>query len=57
MLCEVVSGNFQQNIETSASDYFSLENLPTLSLGKNTKEQLELCFAAAKDPNWIPIID
>lgn len=57
MLCEVVSGKFNQNIETSDSEYFSLDNLPNLSLGKNTKEQIELCFAAYKDKNWIPVID
>lgn len=57
MLCEVISGKFNQNIETSASAYFTLDNLPNLSLGKNTKEQIELCFAAYKDKNWIPVID
>ena len=57
MLCEVISGKFNQNIETSDSECFSLDNLPNLSLGKNTKEQIELCFAAYKDKNWIPVID
>lgn len=57
MLCEVISGQFSQNIETSDSAYFSLDNLPPLSLGKNTKEQLELCFVAYKDKHWVPIID
>lgn len=57
MLCEVISGKFNQNIETSASAYFTLDNLPNLSLGKNTKEQIELCFAAYKDKNWVPVID
>lgn len=57
MLCEVISGKFNQNIETSDSAYFSLNNLPPLSLGKNTAEQIELCFAAYKNEDWIPIID
>ena len=57
MLCEVISSKFNKNIETSDSEYFSLDNLPNLSLGKNTKEQIELCFAAYKDKNWIPVID
>ena len=57
MLCDVLSGKFEQNIETSDSKYFALDELPELSLGKNTAEQIELCFAAAKDPNWIPVID
>ena len=41
--------NSIKNIETSDSECFSLDNLPNLSLGKNTKEQIELCFAAYKD--------
>lgn len=57
MLCEVVDGHFSPNIETSESAYFSLDNLPNLSVGKNTKEQIRLCFAAYKDKNWIPVID
>ena len=57
MLCEVISGKFAQNIETSESKYFAPDNLPELSLGKNTEEQIKLCFAAAKDPNWVPVID
>lgn len=57
MLCEVVDGHFSPNIETSESAYFSLDNLPNLSVGKNTKEQIRLCFAAYKDKNWVPVID
>lgn len=57
MLCEVVDGHFSPNIETSESAYFSLDNLPNLSVGKNTKEQIHLCFAAYKDKNWVPVID
>lgn len=57
MICEVIDGHFVSNIETSESRYFALDELPPLSVGKNTKEQIELCFAAYKDPNWVPIID
>ena len=57
MLCEVIGGHFSPNIETSESAYFSLDNLPRLSVGKNTEEQIRLCFAAYKDKNWIPVID
>lgn len=57
MLCEVVDGHFNPNIETSESAYFSLDNLPNLSVGKNTEEQIRLCFAAYKDKNWVPVID
>ena len=57
MLCEVIGGHFSPNIETSESAYFSLDNLPRLSVGKNTEEQIRLCFAAYKNKNWIPVID
>jgi ADP-ribose pyrophosphatase YjhB (NUDIX family) len=34
VLCTVQSGSFQPNAETEASDYFDLDQLPDLSLGK-----------------------
>lgn len=57
MLCEVTGGHFAKNIETSDSAYFTLDELPPLSVGKNTREQIELCFAALHDEKWQPIID
>lgn len=47
ILCEYISGEFIENIETLKSDYFTLENLPELSLGRNNEIQIEMCF------NWI----
>ena len=47
ILCEYISGEFIENIETLKSGYFTLENLPELSLGRNNRSQLEMCF------NWI----
>ena len=29
-----------------------LDNLPKLSLGRNTEKQITMCFAANNDPNW-----
>ena len=51
-LCKENSGEFVSNDETDACDYFALDNLPKLSLDRNTKEQIEMCFKASKDPNW-----
>jgi ADP-ribose pyrophosphatase len=51
-LCKEISGNFTSNDETDACDYFNLDNLPKLSLGRNTKEQIAMCFDANNDPNW-----
>lgn len=50
-LCKEISREFVPNDETDACDYFALDNLPKLSLDRNTKEQIEMCFKASKDPN------
>lgn len=51
-LCKEISGEFVPNDETDACDYFALDKLPKLSIDRNTKEQIEMCFKASKDPNW-----
>ena len=51
-LCTVLSGSFSPNIETTASGYFSLEELPPLCRDKCTEDQVRLCFRAKDDPNW-----
>ena len=56
-LCTVSGGKFQENIETTASEYFALDELPELSLEKNTKEQIQMCFEAYADPNWTVVFD
>lgn len=56
-LCTVSGGEFQENIETTASEYFALDELPELSLEKNTKEQIQMCFEAYADPNWKAVFD
>ncbi len=53
-LCKEIEGNFMPNDETDACNYFSLNNLPHLSLGRNTKEQITMCFDANNDPEWQP---
>ena len=51
-LCKEISREFVPNDETDACDYFALDNLPKLLLDRNTKEQIEMCFKASKNPNW-----
>ena len=51
-LCKEISREFVPNDETDACDYFALDNLPKLSLDRNTKEQIEMCFKVSKNPNW-----
>ena len=52
VLCEVIGGKFEENIETTEIEYFDLNNLPNLAEEKNNKEQIEMCFNAYKDENW-----
>ena len=51
-LCEIVDGEFSENIETVGSGWFSPDDLPVLAEDKNTKEQIEMCFDAYADKNW-----
>lgn len=51
-LCKEISGKFEVNDETDACDYFALDKLPKLSQGRNTKEQIAMCFEAFHNPNW-----
>ena len=57
VLCALVGGEFRPNSETTASGYFSLEDLPPLAEEKNTQEQVEMCFAAYRDKNWKTLMD
>ena len=52
VLCELIGGEFKPNLETLASDFFDLDNLPVLSEGKTNKDQIRMCYEAYKDPNW-----
>lgn len=50
--CRKLSGQFQKNIETIQSDWFTLEELPALAEAKNTQAQIAVCFAAHHDAKW-----
>lgn len=56
-ICRSLGGEFVPNIETTESCYFALDELPVLSEGKNTREQIELCFKAAKAEHWETVFD
>ena len=51
-LCELTGGEFVPNIETSASGFFSLEELPEMAEEKCSAEQVRMCFAAAASEHW-----
>ena len=51
VLCELLKFEFKANIETAEAGFFDREKLPDLSLGRNSIEQIEICFnAKAGDP-------
>ena len=52
ILCEALGGSFSPNLETLDSRFFPLSGLPELAVEKTTAEQIALCFAAHRDPNW-----
>ncbi|WP_195372900.1 MULTISPECIES: NUDIX hydrolase [Parabacteroides] len=57
VLCEVKGGAFQPNIETVESGYFNLDEIPPLAEEKNNREQVEMCFAAYHDKDWVVQFD
>lgn len=57
ILCKKISGSFQENIETLASGYFSLDELPELAIEKVNKEQIAECFEAKDNPGWVVPFD
>lgn len=58
MLCKVLGGNFEPNIETVGFDYFEEDNLPNLANEKSNIEQITMCFEAyRKKDKWETVFD
>ena len=58
VLCEYINHSFNENTETLGAEFYSLDDLPELSLTRITKKQLEMCFECYKNPeNWDTIFD
>lgn len=55
--CEVIGGEFIENIETIEIGYFSVNNLPNLCEAKSSAKQIEMCFEAKNNENWKVIFD
>ena len=55
--CEVMGGEFVENIETVEIGYFSIDNLPKLAEEKCTQKQVEMCFEAKNNKNWQVLFD
>lgn len=53
LLCNIIGGEFIENIETTEIKYFPLNEIPNnLAEEKTNREQIEMCFEAYKDKNW-----
>lgn len=57
VLCDLVGGAFQPNLETVDSGWFGLDELPPLSTEKVTREQISLCFEAYHADHWVTRLD
>ena len=57
VLCSLVGGQFEENIETLGYEYFAEDELPELATEKNNTEQIKMCFEAYKDSHWIVQFD
>jgi ADP-ribose pyrophosphatase YjhB (NUDIX family) len=57
ILCNIIGGKFESNIETCDSDFFNINELPILSAERTTKKQIEMCFNAYHNKKWEVIFD
>lgn len=57
VLCEILGGSFQANMETTESGFFGLDELPPLAEEKNTVEQVQMCFNAYWCEDWVTHFD
>ena len=55
--CSLKGGQFENNVETTETAYFSEDEFPKLALEKNNEEQLKLCFKAHFDEKWVAIVE
>ena len=57
VICTVIGGKFEPNIETVESRYFGVDELPGLAEEKNNEEQVRMCFDAYHSENWRTLFD
>ncbi|MDP9740662.1 UNVERIFIED_ORG: ADP-ribose pyrophosphatase YjhB (NUDIX family) [Bacillus sp. B2I3] len=48
--CEIIGGQPKEGIETSAVEFFAENELPSLSIARNTESQIELAFKHLHNP-------
>lgn len=58
IMCSILGGTFEENIETTESQYFGKDELPEkLATEKNTIDQIMLCFQAYNTEHWETFFD
>lgn len=55
--CSITGGEFKENSETTAVDFFTENSLPDLAIEKNNEEQLKMCFKEHRDEHWMPLVE
>lgn len=55
--CDLVENSFKENTETLEAGFFDAENLPELSIDRNTSGQINMCFEAKKHKVFETIFD
>ncbi len=48
--CEIIGGQLREGIETNAVDFFAENDLPSLSIARNTPSQIQLAFKYLYNP-------
>lgn len=57
ILCEITGGEAVQGMETSEVEFFAKDQLPNLSEGRNTYEQINMMFDLVERGEQVTIID
>ena len=55
--CELIEENFRENTETLDARFFDADDLPELSINRNTPEQIRMCIDARKHELFETIFD
>ncbi|MFD3447174.1 NUDIX hydrolase [Microbacteriaceae bacterium 4G12] len=55
--CEIIGGQAKEGIETSAVEFFAENELPSLSIARNTESQIQLAFKHLHNPQELVCFD
>ncbi|MEI5948066.1 NUDIX hydrolase [Bacillus albus] len=55
--CEIIGGKARNGIETKGIDFYDEDNLPVLSLDRNTETQIKMLFEFLRNPSKNTILD